>query len=134
MGFAKNSSANEDKAIKTFFAPEFRNRLDATVKFVSLEEKIVLKIITKFIKDLENSLSDKNIKINITLKAKKELLKRGYDKKMGARPLQRTITKEIKTPLADEILFGNLRNGGIVKIDFVKDKFKFVIDEITTDN
>jgi ATP-dependent Clp protease ATP-binding subunit ClpA len=125
VGFAKDTLANEDKAIKRFFAPEFRNRLDATVKFLPLKDDIVLKIITKFIKDLEDNLSDKDIKISISLKAKKELLKRGYDKKMGARPLQRIISKEIKIPLADELLFGTIKDGGSVKIDFIKDKFIF---------
>ncbi|MEA3554462.1 MAG: ATP-dependent Clp protease ATP-binding subunit ClpA [Campylobacterota bacterium] len=125
MGFEKDDSANEDKAVKKFFAPEFRNRLDATVKFTQLTEPILIKIVTKFIKDLELSLADKNIKITLTLKAKKELAKLGYDKLMGARPLQRVITTHIKTPLTDEILFGNLKNGGEVKIDFKKDEFVF---------
>jgi len=125
MGFEKDNSANEDKAVKKFFAPEFRNRLDATVKFTQLTEPILVKIVTKFIKDLELNLADKNIKISLTLKAKKELAKLGYDKLMGARPLQRTITKYIKTPLTDEILFGKLLKGGEVKIDFKKDEFIF---------
>jgi len=125
MGFAKDSLSNEDKAIKRFFSPEFRNRLSATVRFNQLDQEVVIKIVAKFIKDLEESLTDKNIKITISIKAKKELVKRGYDKIMGARPLQRIIYKEIKEPLADEILFGNLKDGGSVKIDFIKDKFIF---------
>jgi len=125
MGFEKDDSANEDKAVKKFFAPEFRNRLDATVKFTQLTEPILIKIVTKFIKDLELSLADKNIKITLTLKAKKELARLGYDKLMGARPLQRVITTHIKTPLTDEILFGKLLKGGDVKIDFKKDEFVF---------
>ena len=125
MGFEKDDSANEDKAVKKFFAPEFRNRLDATVKFTQLSEPILIKIVTKFIKDLELSLADKNIKITLTLKAKKELAQLGYDKLMGARPLQRVITTHIKTPLTDEILFGKLLKGGEVKIDFKKDEFVF---------
>ena len=124
MGFEKDNSANEDRAVKKFFAPEFRNRLDATVKFKELDESILIKIVTKFIKDLELNLSDKNIKINLTLKAKKELAKLGYDKLMGARPLKRVITKEIKIPLTDEILFGKLVDGGVAKIDF-KNEFIF---------
>ncbi|RLA81146.1 MAG: ATP-dependent Clp protease ATP-binding subunit ClpA [Epsilonproteobacteria bacterium] len=124
MGFAKDDNANEDKAVKKFFAPEFRNRLDATVKFQQLNELILVKIVTKFIKDLELNLSDKNIKITLSAKAKKELAKKGYDKLMGARPLQRVITDKIKTPLTDEVLFGELKNGGFVKIDY-KDKFIF---------
>ena len=125
MGFQKDNSLNEDKAIKNFFAPEFRNRLDATIRFKPLDEQIILKIVTKFIKELEELLKDKNIKIQITQKAKKHLGKIGFDKLMGARPLQRVITQQIKTPLADEVLFGQLKNGGVVKIDLKDDQFTF---------
>ncbi|MEA2017709.1 MAG: ATP-dependent Clp protease ATP-binding subunit ClpA [Campylobacterota bacterium] len=125
MGFEKNVSLNEDKAVKKFFAPEFRNRLDATVKFEQLNESILIKIVTKFIKDLKLNLADKNICITLTIKAKKELAKKGYDKLLGARPLQRVISEHIKMPLTDEILFGKLKNGGDVKIDFKNDKFVF---------
>ena len=125
MGFAKDDNQNTDKAINKFFAPEFRNRLDAVIKFNQLDEKIVIKVVTKFIKDLNESLKDKNIKVSISNRAKKELARLGYDKKMGARPLQRIITSKIKEPLSDEILFGKLKDGGDVKIDFVKDKFTF---------
>ena len=125
MGFAKDDGINEDKAVKKFFAPEFRNRLDATVKFISLTEPILIKIVSKFIQDLEESLSDKNIKITLSVKAKKELARIGYDKLMGARPLQRVISDKIKIPLTDEILFGELKDGGTVKIDFLKEEFTF---------
>ena len=125
MGFAKDDGINEDKAVKKFFAPEFRNRLDATVKFDHLSQDILIKIVSKFIKDLENSLSDKSINITLSIKAKKELARLGYDKIMGARPLQRVITEKLKVPLTDEILFGELKNGGLVKIDFIKDEFSF---------
>jgi len=130
MGFAKDDGINEDKAVKKFFAPEFRNRLDATVKFISLTQPILIKIVTKFIKDLEESLSDKNIKISLSMKAKKELARLGYDKLMGARPLQRVISDKIKIPLTDEILFGELKDGGSVKIDFTKDQFTFVYKKL----
>ncbi len=125
MGFAKDDNQNTQKAVNKFFAPEFRNRLDAVVDFAQLDEKVVLKVVTKFIKDLSNNLKDKNIKITILARAKKELAILGYDKKMGARPLQRVITNKIKEPLTDEILFGKLKDGGVVKIDFKKDEFKF---------
>jgi len=130
MGFAKDDGINEDKAVKKFFAPEFRNRLDATVKFVTLTEPILIKIVSKFIKDLEENLADKNIQITLSLKAKKELARLGYDKLMGARPLQRVISDKIKIPLTDEILFGKLKDGGIVKIDFAKDAFTFTYKEL----
>ena len=121
MGFAKNDSLNENKAIKTFFAPEFRNRLDSVVSFDSLSVEIVTKVAAKFIEDLEFQLRDKNIKINITAKAKKQLATLGYDKAMGARPLNRVISDKIKNVLTDEILFGKLKKGGLVKIDFAED-------------
>lgn len=129
MGFEKDSNLNEDKAVKKFFAPEFRNRLDAVVKFNHLTEDIVIKVVGKFIKDLEESLIEKDIKIKISLKAKKELASRGYDQTMGARPLQRVITEHIKIPLSDEILFGKLKNGGEVKIDYKGEEFTFSIKE-----
>ncbi|MCD4757939.1 MAG: ATP-dependent Clp protease ATP-binding subunit ClpA [Arcobacteraceae bacterium] len=125
MGFAKDDNLNEDKAVKKFFAPEFRNRLDAVVKFEQLTQPVLLKIVTKFIKDLEANLADKNITINITNSAKKALANKGYDKLMGARPLQRVITEHIKTPLTDEILFGSLKDGGEVTIDYKKEEFIF---------
>jgi ATP-dependent Clp protease ATP-binding subunit ClpA len=125
MGFAKDDSLNEDKAVKKFFAPEFRNRLDATVKFDHLSQDVIVKIVGKFINDLQEQLVDKDITITITAKAKKELAKLGYDKLMGARPLQRVIKDKIKLPLTDEILFGELKNGGVVKIDLKENQFSF---------
>ena len=124
MGFAKNEKLNENKAINKFFAPEFRNRLDAVVTFDSLSMDIVAKVAGKFIEDLEKQLVDKKIKIEISVKAKKELATLGYDKAMGARPLNRVISERIKNPLTDEILFGKLKKGGIVKIDF-ENEFTF---------
>ena len=121
MGFAKNEKLNENKAINRFFAPEFRNRLDSVVTFDSLSIDIVAKVAGKFIEDLEKQLVDKKIKIEISAKAKKELATLGYDKAMGARPLNRVISDKIKNPLTDEILFGKLKKGGFVKIDFEKE-------------
>ncbi len=121
MGFAKNEKLNENKAINKFFAPEFRNRLDAVIAFDSLSIDIVTKVAGKFIEDLEKQLVDKKIKIEISAKAKKELATLGYDKAMGARPLNRVISDKIKNPLTDEILFGKLKKGGFVKIDFEKE-------------
>ena len=127
MGFAKNEKLNENKAINKFFAPEFRNRLDSVVTFDSLSIDIVAKVAGKFIEDLEKQLTDKKIKIEISAKAKKELATLGYDKAMGARPLNRVISDKIKNPLTDEILFGKLKKGGFVKIDFEKEFiFEFI--------
>ena len=128
MGFAKDDNLNENKAITKFFAPEFRNRLDSVVSFESLSIDIVTKVVAKFISDLEEQLSDKNIKINITAKAKKELATIGYDKAMGARPLNRVISDKIKNVLTDEILFGKLKKGGIVNIDYNDDfTFEYIV-------
>jgi ATP-dependent Clp protease ATP-binding subunit ClpA len=125
MGFTKDEKLNEDKAIKKFFAPEFRNRLDATVNFGALSLEVVAQVVSKFINDLEAQISNKNIKISLSAKAKKELARLGYDKLMGARPLNRVIAQHIKQPLTDEILFGQLKNGGSVHIDFVHNAFQF---------
>ena len=121
MGFAKNDKLNENKAINKFFAPEFRNRLDSVVPFDSLTIEVVTKVAGKFIEDLERQLIDKKIKIEISAKAKNELAVLGYDKAMGARPLNRVISDKIKNILTDEILFGKLKKGGLVKIDFDKE-------------
>lgn len=129
MGFAKNEKLNESKAVNRFFAPEFRNRLDAVVPFSSLSIDIVTKVAGKFVEDLEKQLIDKKIKIEISVKAKKELAILGYDKAMGARPLNRVISDKIKNPLTDEILFGKLKKGGIVKIDFDKE-FIFIYENL----
>ncbi len=125
MGFAKDDRLNENKAIKNFFSPEFRNRLDEVISFNSLGEDVILNIVGKFIKELSKTLKEKDIKITVSLKAKKELAKLGYDKLMGARPLQRVIKEKIKDKLTDEILFGKLKYGGVVKVDFLKEQFKF---------
>ena len=130
MGFAKDDSLNENKAIKKFFAPEFRNRLDNIVTFKPLTLDIVSKVVGKFIDDMKEQIKDKNIDIVISTKAKNELARLGYDKDMGARPLNRVISREIKDKITDEILFGKLKNGGLVKIDFVKDEFKFDYKEL----
>ena len=127
MGFAKNEKLNEGKAINKFFAPEFRNRLDAVVSFDSLSLDIVSKVVGKFIEDLEKQLESKKIKIEISKKAKDELANLGYDKAMGARPLNRVISDKIKNPLTDEILFGKLKKGGVVKIDY---KYDFIFTYI----
>ncbi len=129
MGFNKDESLNEDKAVKKFFAPEFRNRLDATVAFASLSLGVVSKVVSKFISDLCEQISDKKITMAISLRARNEIARLGYDKTMGARPLSRVIVQKIKMPLTDEILFGKLKNGGLVKIDFVKNEFKFIFKE-----
>ncbi len=132
IGFGDRTSDQMNKskeAIERLFNPEFRNRLDAVITFNPLPEDIVIKIVDKFISELNKQLSTKNISVFLTEKAKKWLSKRGFDAKFGARPLQRLIQKEIKTPLVEEILFGNLKNGGTVTIDIVKDALHYKIND-----
>ena len=121
----------DDKAIKKFFAPEFRNRLDAVIRFSKLSDKTVEQIVKKFVKDLNLQLKDKGIEIILSTKAAKYLADRGYDAKMGARPLSRLIDNEIKSPLSRRVLFGDLANGGKVTVDIVDDKLDFVITELS---
>lgn len=126
MGFAKNDNLNQNRAVNKFFAPEFRNRLDSMVDFVHLTPHIVELVASKFINDLKLILNDKKIELKITKKAISHLASSGYDKAMGARPMQRVISHKIKEPLSDEILFGKLKNGGKVNIDFDGERLKFV--------
>ena len=122
IGFMKDSrSGNDDKVINSIFTPEFRNRLDAIVKYNSLTEKNILKIVDKFIKDLNKLAAENNVKIALTTSAKKWVAHKGYDPKMGARPLARAIQTHIKKPLSREMLFGKLANGGVVTIDVSAD-------------
>jgi ATP-dependent Clp protease ATP-binding subunit ClpA len=95
------------------------------VSFDALSMDVVTKVAGKFIEDLEKQLQSKKIKISITIRAKKELATLGYDTTMGARPLGRVISNRVKNVLTDEILFGRLKKGGVVKIDFIKDEFVF---------
>tara|TARA_Y200000002_G_scaffold380517_1_gene392179 strand:- start:2709 stop:4964 length:2256 start_codon:yes stop_codon:yes gene_type:complete len=111
----------EDTDLKKFFPPEFRNRLDATITFAKLTKEIMMKIVGKFLVALKGMVKDKNIKITISDEALDYLVEKGFDSRMGARPLQRVIDQDIKRPLSKELLFGNLKNGGIVHID-AKDK------------
>ena len=120
----------DDKAIKKFFAPEFRNRLDAVIKFGKLDHKVVEQIVKKFVGDLNSQLKDKGIEIVLTTKAAKYLAERGYDSKMGARPLARLIDNEVKSPLSRRVLFGDLANGGRVTVDIVADKLDFTVTEL----
>ncbi len=133
IGFGREMRVDEDQeAIKNLFSPEFRNRLDAIVPFKSLSKDTVLKVVDKFIMQLEVQLDDRNVEIDITQKARDHLAEKGYDPAMGARPLARLIQQEIKKPLAEELLFGKLTKGGIVTIDFKKDKISFSFKEPKT--
>jgi ATP-dependent Clp protease ATP-binding subunit ClpA len=110
------------EAIKRAFTPEFLNRLDAIVHFDKLPEDVMLEVVRKFIGELEKQLAKKKIEIKATDEALKWLLKKGFDPQYGARPLHRTIDEYVKKPLVDEILFGKLEKGGVVKVDVKDDK------------
>jgi ATP-dependent Clp protease ATP-binding subunit ClpA len=117
IGFGSQEKDYEDKELKKFFAPEFRNRLDAVVTFKKLSKVTMIKIVGKFITELKAQVKEKGIKIKITDDAVDHLIEKGFDAKMGARPLQRVIDKEIKRPLSRMMLFGELKDGGTVNID-----------------
>jgi len=116
IGFGSQEKTYEDKELKKFFAPEFRNRLDGIVTFNKLSKEIMVKIVYKFIEEVKLQIKDKGIKLKITNSGIDWLVNQGFDKKMGARPLQRVIDKEIKRPLAKMMLFGELKDGGMLHI------------------
>jgi len=116
IGFGKQEKDYDDKDLKKFFAPEFRNRLDAIITFTKLNKDTMYKIVVKFIDELKQQVSDKGIRIRINDAAINHLIEKGFDSKMGARPLQRVIDKDIKRPLSRMMLFGELKDGGSVAI------------------
>lgn len=120
----------DDKALKKYFSPEFRNRLDAVIKFNKLSIETVTQIVKKFVSDLNSQLKEKGIEIVLNAKSTRWLAERGYDKKMGARPLARIIDNEVKSPLSRRVLFGDLVNGGRVTIDIIDDKISFNVAEM----
>ena len=118
IGFGSQEKlGTTDTAVNSFFAPEFRNRLDGIIKFKKLEHGIMVKVVDKFIKEMNTLISDKNVFVQLSDEAKEYLIEKGFDPKMGARPLHRIIDDKIKRPLSREILFGRLVNGGIVKVN-----------------
>lgn len=128
VGFERELRVDEDsEAITKMFSPEFRNRLDAIVPFKALKQATVAKVVDKFMAQLEAQLSEKNVTIHLSDDAREYLAKLGYDPAMGARPLGRVIQEKIKKPLAEELLFGDLVNGGVVKIDVKNNELKFNI-------
>ena len=130
IGFGDLGKEDEDdKAVKKFFAPEFRNRLDAVIKFTSLTHTTVCQIVNKFITELNSQLKDKNIEIVTTDEAIDWMAKKGYDKKMGARPLARLIDNKIKSPLSRRVLFGDLRDGGVVTVSIKDNDLDFSVGE-----
>jgi ATP-dependent Clp protease ATP-binding subunit ClpA len=131
IGFTQNKQAGDEfESIKRMFTPEFRNRLDATISFASLDHDVILRVVDKFLLELENQLHEKKVEPSFTMKLKEFLAKKGFDPQMGARPMSRLIQDTIRKALADELLFGKLTNGGRVTIDIGSDdKIRLDFDE-----
>ncbi len=122
-GFTRTKREGEDvEAINRMFAPEFRNRLDAVVAFGRLPVEVISKVVDKFIMQLDAQLAERNVSVELTDEARNWLVDNGYDEHMGARPMARVIQQMIKTPLADEVLFGRLKNGGTVRVVVTSDE------------
>jgi ATP-dependent Clp protease ATP-binding subunit ClpA len=120
MGFTATRQAGDEMAeIKRIFTPEFRNRLDATISFRALDHEVILRVVDKFLMQLEAQLHEKKVEAVFTTELKEHLAARGFDPLMGARPMARLIQDTIRSSLADELLFGRLANGGhvIVTVD-----------------
>jgi ATP-dependent Clp protease ATP-binding subunit ClpA len=131
VGFGSLERDSDPKdAVNRFFAPEFRNRLDGVIRFSKLDQTTMVKVVKKFIDELNALIKDKNIHIKPNAGAIEYLIKKGFDSKMGARPLQRTIDEQIKRPLSKEILFGKLVNGGVVEVGVSNDTLTLNIVDI----
>ena len=118
IGFGRGKKTDEaDKAVERLFTPEFRNRLDAIIPFAPLSPESIGRVVEKFVLQLEAQLIDRGVTFELTADATAWLAERGYDSRFGARPLARVIQEHIKKPLADQILFGELKKGGLVKVD-----------------
>ena len=129
VGFGRDKREGEDTAaIERMFTPEFRNRLDAVISFGALPKEVILQVVEKFVLQLEAQLMDRGVHIELTRPAAEWLANKGYDDKMGARPLGRVIQEEIKKPLAEELLFGKLAKGGIVKVGVKDGKLELRIE------
>jgi len=132
IGFGRGKREGEDEeAIKRLFTPEFRNRLDAVIGFAALSRDTIDRVVEKFVLELEAQLIDRDVTFDLTPEATRWLGEKGYDDAFGARPLARIIQEHIKKPLADEILFGKLKNGGTVRVLLDRENDKLVFEFIT---
>jgi ATP-dependent Clp protease ATP-binding subunit ClpA len=126
IGFNQEKTDFKEEEIERFFAPEFLNRLDAVIRFKPLNRDSLFMVVDKFLEEVRDKLKRRHITLNLSKRAKEELIKKGYNPKMGARPMARVIENEIIEPLSDEILFGKLSKGGSVEVDFDKG-FRFEV-------
>ncbi|MEA1953776.1 MAG: ATP-dependent Clp protease ATP-binding subunit ClpA [Campylobacterota bacterium] len=129
MGFNKDTSVKTDKALQAFFSPEFRNRLSATIEFNALRLPALIMIVDRELEKLNVLLKPKKVKVKLSKKAKEYLANEGYDERYGARHISRVIDEQVKEALTDEILFGKLKKGGSVKVDYKKDILIFDFTE-----
>lgn len=130
IGFTEQEHASDSmQTIEKTFSPEFRNRLDAVVQFKSLNQDMIIHVVDKFIFELEAQLHEKNVMLTLEPEARSWLAEKGYDPKMGARPMERTVQEFIKKPLANELLFGDLINGGLVKVSVNEGQLAFKITQ-----
>lgn len=129
MGFAKTTSSQDNtEEVKRTFSPEFRNRLDAIIQFGALNEAVILRVVDKFLMQLENQLHEKKVEITFSDRLRQHLAKVGFDPLMGARPMARLVQDSVRKALADELLFGKLKHGGSVFVDYSHSEHKVVFD------
>ena len=132
IGYGSQDKSTEDeKAIKKFFKPEFRNRLDAICKFHKLEEVNIKRIVNKFVNELTELMNERGHKIHLSESAIDEIIKQGYDPLMGARPLQRTIHNVIKIPVSEMLLFGDIPANSTINVDLVEGEFQINAETVT---
>jgi ATP-dependent Clp protease ATP-binding subunit ClpA len=131
MGFVDISKASDAmEAIRKLFSPEFRNRLDAIIQFGALDQQTILRVVEKFLMQLEHQLHERNVQMSVDEAARHWLAERGFDPQMGARPMARVIQDQVKRRLADELLFGKLVDGGRVLITVKDDDLHVEIDAL----
>jgi ATP-dependent Clp protease ATP-binding subunit ClpA len=133
IGFGRDRREGEDTAaIERMFTPEFRNRLDAVISFAPLSKEVIHQVVEKFVLQLEAQLMDRNVHIELSPEAAAWLGEKGYDDRMGARPLGRVIQENLKKPLAEELLFGKLQKGGVVRVGVKDDKLDLHYEAATS--
>ena len=129
IGFTQSDNASDGlEAIRRIFSPEFRNRLDAVIQFAALDPATIERVVDKLILEVEAQLEQKGVSISLDDAARRWVATKGYDPKMGARPMARTIQEHIKRPLAEELLFGRLAGGGYVRVSVAEDGSKLKLD------
>jgi ATP-dependent Clp protease ATP-binding subunit ClpA len=127
IGFSDQSNESDAmNSLNKLFSPEFRNRLDEIIQFGYLNKEIILSVVDKFLIRLQAQLDKRNVELEISKSVINWIAENGYDKDMGARPMERFIASNIKKPLVDKLLFGDLKAGGLIKIDMVNGSLKFI--------